>query len=118
MNAPTVHIQVFVFVALAVILGHDALMSTGPHDTATMTHHVHAEVDHADVTHDSHEVTCHLAEGTRPAPPSEFEPRPTGAGAMPVPVAGDGQATALISWKAAPVKPPHLSRALLQVFLN
>jgi hypothetical protein len=104
--------------ALAVLFGHDALMATGPHDTATSAHHVHAAGDHGDASHDAPELTCHLSEGARPAPAGVSEPLPLGTGAMPAPAADDWRVTELVAWQAPPVTPPGVARALLQVFLN
>lgn len=104
--------------ALAVLFGHDALMATGPHDTAASAHHVNAVGHHDDASHDPPELTCHLSEGARPASTGVSEPLPSGTVAMPVPAADDWRVTELVAWQAPPITPPDVVRALLQVFLN
>lgn len=117
-NSPTAHIPLFALLALAVLFGHDALMATGLHDTATPAHHSHAAGDHGDASHDAPELTCHLSEGARPASAGVSEPLPAGTAAMPVPAADDWRVTELVAWQAPPITPPDVVRALLQVFLN
>lgn len=118
MTFSAANLPMLALIALAVLLGHDTLMTTGPHHVSSAGHSVESSAEHGDASHTTPEPPCHVSEAMISAPAGPTSPLPSDAAGMPVPAADEWQSTDVVGWQAPPPKPPDVARALLQVFLN
>jgi hypothetical protein len=112
---PRSHIAIIALGLLLIVFGHDAAMTTDPHDVAVAD--VHA-AHHDDAQTPPDDAPCGPVEGVRPQP---LDDDMRGDAPAPCLVVPEGIAAAIPSaprWWSEPDHPPDVRRALLQVFLN